>query len=202
MNGHRIEQQLRFLNEVEKLKVVYRQNRTVDRSRFENSAEHSWHVALMALVFAEHANDSNIDLFKVIKLLLLHDLVEIYAGDTWIYDVDGSNTQEQREAKAAQQLFGLLPADQAKEFKSLWFEFETRASPEAKYAASIDMLQPLVNHLLSGAEHGDGQKPNVKVVLERKASIADGSLPLWTLAQQIIDQSTKNRLYVTESPST
>jgi putative hydrolase of HD superfamily len=198
MIHERIEQQLRFLNEVEKLKVVYRQNKAVDRSRFENSAEHSWHVALMALVFAEHADEPNINLFKVVKLLLVHDLVEVYAGDTWIYDAIGTETQEGREREAAQKLFGLLPPDQAEEFKSLWLEFENRISPEAKYAASVDMLQPLANHLLSGAPSDEGPKPGVVSVLQRKAEIADASSPLWALAQRLIEQSAVKGLYARE----
>lgn len=198
MSHQRIEQQLCFLNEVEKLKVVYRQNRVVDRSRFENSAEHSWHVALMALVFAEHSNDSNINLFRVVKLLLVHDLVQIYAGDTWVYDAVGARTQEDREREAAQQLFGLLPSDQAEEFKSMWTEFESQSSAEAKYAASVDMLQPLANHLLSGAAYDEGPKPGVKAVRKRKAAIADASLPLWALAQQLIEQSAEKGLYAPE----
>lgn len=198
MSHERIEQQLSFLNEVEKLKVVYRRNKAVDRSRFENSAEHSWHVALMALVFAEHANDSNINLFEVVKLLLVHDLVEIYAGDTWVYDAEGIETQEDREREAAQKLFSLLPWDQAEEFNSLWIEYENKSSPEAKYAASIDLLQPLANHLLSGSASDEGPKPGVKSVLKRKAEIADASSPLWALAQRLIEQSEEKGLYVPE----
>lgn len=198
MNNDRIERQLNFLNEVENLKVVYRRNRTKDRSRFENSAEHSWHVALLALVFAEHANETKLDLFKVVKLLLIHDLIEIYAGDTWLYDVAAVETQKEREQKAAQELFNLLPSDQAAEFKLLWFEFEERMSPEAKYAASIDLLQPLSNHLLSGVASDEGPKPSEASVFGRKAAIADGSSPLWELAKKLIEESTKNGLYLSE----
>jgi putative hydrolase of HD superfamily len=198
MSQERIEQQLRFLNEIEKLKMVYRQNKAIDRSRFENSAEHSWHVALMALVFAEHADNADINFFKVVKLLLIHDLVEIYAGDTWVYDTAGTETQESREREAAQKLFSLLPSDQAEEFKSLWFEFENKESPEAKYAASVDMLQPLANHLLSGAASDEGPKPGVTSVLKRKVEIAAASSSLWVLAQRLIEQSAAKGLYTHE----
>jgi putative hydrolase of HD superfamily len=195
MSNERIAQQLNFLNEIEKLKVVYRRNRTADRSRFENSAEHSWHVAMMALVFAEHSNDPGLDVLKVVKLLLVHDLVEIYAGDTWIYDAVGVETQESREDEAARRLFGLLPPDQAEEFHSLWGEFEERQSHEAKFAAGIDLLQPLANHLLSGSPSDEGPKIAVQSVVQKKSPIAGASSSLWVLAQQIIEQSAKRGLY-------
>jgi putative hydrolase of HD superfamily len=195
MNSERIGQQLKFLNEIEALKVVYRRNRTNDRSRLENSAEHSWHVALMALVFAEHANEPKLNILKVIKLLLIHDLVEIYAGDTWIYDAADTETQESRENEAARRLFNLLPCDQAKEYHALWTEFEEKQTPEAKYATSIDLLQPLANHLLSGAASDEGPKPEVKSVVQKKSAIADASSALWVLAQGLIEQSADKGLY-------
>lgn len=146
----RLQAQMKFLNELEKLKAVYRRNKVSDRSRCENSAEHSWHVAMMALVLAEHADTSELDLWRVVKMLLIHDVVEIYAGDTWAYDEGGATTQQQKESLAAETLFGLLPDDQAREFLSLRREFEERSTAEAAFAASIDAFQPLSNHLLSG----------------------------------------------------
>lgn len=195
MMDERLTQQLAFLNEIEKLKIVYRRNRTIDRARFENSAEHSWHVALMALVLAEHAHTPDLDLFKVVKMLLLHDLVEIYAGDTWLYDVAATNTQAAREQMSASTLYALLPATQANEFSALWQEFTARSTPEAKFAAAIDALQPLVNHLLTGSPDDDGSRPPVAAVLARKQPIGESAPALWELAKSIIDQSAQRGLY-------
>jgi putative hydrolase of HD superfamily len=191
----RLAQQIAFINEIEKLKLVYRRNRTIDQSRFENSAEHSWHLALMAMVLAEHANTPGLDIFTVVKMLLIHDLVEIYAGDTWLYDAAGALVQAEKEARAAQQLFALLPADQAAEFHQLWEAFVARATPEAAFAASLDALQPLLNYLLSGSPGEPGDMLAEQDVLRRKQGIAQGSQTLWELAQDVIAASTARGLY-------
>jgi putative hydrolases of HD superfamily len=191
----RLASQVAFINEIERLKVVYRRNRTIDRSRYESSAEHSWHVALMALLLSEYADNQALDLFKVTRMLLIHDLVEIYAGDTWLYDADCSEEQGEQEASAAARLFALLPDDQAAELHSLWQEFESRSSPEAAYAAAIDALQPLSNHLLAGDALADEACPSEAEVLARKHHIGESSEALWQLAQTLIDESTKKGLY-------
>jgi putative hydrolase of HD superfamily len=193
--GERLSSQLAFLDEIEKLKLVYRRNQTIDRSRFENSAEHSWHVALMALVLAEHAGSPALDVLKVVKLLLIHDLVEIYAGDTWIYDIQAAKDQAQREALSADQIFGMLPTDQAAEFRALWDEFAARDTPEARFAAAIDALQPLTNHLLSGMADPAEPAPTRDEVIERKRHIAASSPALWEVAQSIIAASARAGLY-------
>jgi len=189
----RLTQQLAFLNEIEKLKLIYRRNRTVDRTRFENSAEHSWHLAVMALLLAEHAN-TPLDLFKVVKMLLIHDLVEIYAGDTWLYDPEANASQAEREQDSAAKLFGLLPTDQAEAFTQLWLEFEARQTPEAQYAAALDALQPLANHLISG-DPNEEPRPQVEQVIARKRHIAQSAPALWEAAQQLIEQSKQAGLY-------
>ena len=191
----RLAQQIAFINEIEKLKLVYRHNQTVDQSRFENSAEHSWHLALMAMVLAEHASTPALDIFAVVKMLLIHDLVEIYAGDTWLYDTAGAPGQAEREAQAAQKLFALLPADQAAEFHQLWDAFNARATPEAAFAAALDALQPLLNYLLSGSPEGPDGLLAEQDVLRRKQGIALGSRTLWELAQDVIAASTARGLY-------
>ena len=188
-----LSKQLAFLHEIDRLKTIIRRSPILDRSRRENSAEHSWHLAMYAIVLAEHANEPvNVD--RVIKMLLIHDLVEIYAGDTWLYDTTASTDQRDKEAKAAQKLFGMLPADQAGEFSALWQEFEHRRSPEAAYAASIDALQPLANHLLSGEPDADA--PARQDVLNRKRHIDVSSHTLWQLAESIIEESTEKGLYL------
>ncbi|MBV9788018.1 MAG: HD domain-containing protein [Chloroflexi bacterium] len=198
--GDRLAQQLAFLNEIEKLKLVYRRNKTVDQSRYENSAEHSWHVALMALMLAEHTDTPSMDLFKVLKMLLIHDLVEIYAGDTWLYDAQAALVQAEHETLAAQRLFALLPADQAAEFHTLWQEFDARATPEAAFAAAIDGLQPLLNHLLSGDPADQAVLISRADVLRRKQHIETSSHALWNVAQTVIEESTQRGLYHAEPP--
>ena len=155
MSSIALKEQITFLREIEKLKAVYRANKTVD-GRFENSAEHSWHVALMALVLEEHAR-SSLDMLKVAKLLLIHDIVEIDAGDTWLYD-ENQDLKLDAETKAANRLFSLLPEKQKEEYINLWGEFENRSTEEAKFASVIDGIQPLLNHLITG-DPNDGVIP-------------------------------------------
>lgn len=191
----RLNQQLSFLNEIERLKTVYRRNLTADGERRENSAEHSWHVALFAIVLSEHANEARLDMLRVIKMLLIHDLVEVYAGDTWVYDTAAVAAQEDKEIASAERLFGMLPEDQRNAFLALWHEFEARRTPEAKFAASLDALQPLTNHLLSGKVEEAENTPRVAAVRERKRHMAEGSDELWRIAQQLIDLSAERGLY-------
>ncbi|MBX3013703.1 MAG: HD domain-containing protein [Caldilineaceae bacterium] len=193
--NERLTQQLAFLNEIEQLKIIYRRNQTVDRERFENSAEHSWHVALMALVLAEHAATPNLDLFKVVKMLLIHDLVEVYAGDTWLYDVEAATTQAEREEASAAKLYALLPATQSNEFTALWQEFTERQTPEAQFAAAIDALQPVANYLLTGRPTDPGPRPRLADVLARKQHIGESSPLLWEIAQSMIEECAQRGLY-------
>jgi putative hydrolase of HD superfamily len=144
-----LEQQITFLRELDKLKQVYRQSPLMDNSRKENSAEHSWHVALAALVLAPLADEA-IDVNRVIKMLLLHDIVEIDAGDTFAYDPVRRLDQEAREQVAADRLFGLLPAEQAAEFRALWDEFDARLSAEARFAHAVDRLLPVLHNYATG----------------------------------------------------
>jgi len=141
----RIEAQMAFLLAADGLKGVVRASSIADGSRRENSAEHSWHAALMALVLAEHATEK-VDMGQVIKLLLVHDLVEVYAGDTAIYDVAATKTQPEREEAAARKLFGVLPEDQGAQFSALWHEFEARETPESRFARAVDALAPTWLH--------------------------------------------------------
>jgi putative hydrolase of HD superfamily len=153
----RLADQLRFLIELDRLKQVLRRNRVDGGSRRENTAEHSWHLAMFALVLAEHAPEP-VDLKRVVAMLLVHDIVEIDAGDTYIYDEVGRATQEQREERAADRLFGLLPEDQRDMLRGLWDEFEAMATPESRFAKAMDRLQPLLLNSASAGvtwrEHG------------------------------------------------
>ena len=142
----RFGQQIEFILEVDKLKKVLRKTILMDRSRRENSAEHSWHIALTVLILSEYAKDSDVDLFRVMKILLIHDLIEIDAGDTYCYDDQGRKDQARREKKAADRIFNLLPADQATTLRELWDEFEERKTPESRFANALDRLQPFLHN--------------------------------------------------------
>ncbi|OPZ59826.1 MAG: 5'-nucleotidase [Deltaproteobacteria bacterium ADurb.Bin510] len=185
----RLERQLEFIREIDGLKHILRQTYLMDASRQENDAEHSWHIALMALVLAEHANEP-VDVLRVIAMLLIHDLVEIDAGDTFLYsDERARQAHRAAEERAADRIFGLLPAEQARRFRELWEEFEAKASPEACYAAALDRLQPLLHNFategLAWRNHGVRREQ----VVALNSAIAKGSQGLWDYAQRLIDEA-------------
>ena len=182
----RLRQQLNFIIEIDKLKQVLRQTPLMDRSRQETDAEHSWHIALMAVRLAEHAAEKDIDLLRVVKMLLLHDVVEIDAGDTFCYDSNAVTSQDEREALAADRIFGLLPADQAEEFRNLWEEFEARATPEAAYAAALDRLQPLLHNYQAGGGTWLNAGVTAEKMRARKAPIEQGSPVLFEFVQGLL----------------
>jgi putative hydrolase of HD superfamily len=185
-----------FINEIEKLKIIYRQNSVVDHSRQENSAEHSWHAALMAVLLAGFSNDKGLDLLKIVKMLLIHDIVEIDAGDTFLYDAGANESKAEAERLAAKRIFGLLPDPVGGELLGLWEEFESRTSPEAKFAASLDSLQPLMNHLNNKNLKYRDHEVRTAQVLEKKRHIAEGSTALWEYAQEVIRKSEEIGLYI------
>lgn len=184
----RLDQQIGFILELDTLKSVLRRSYLLNNTRRENSAEHSWHLSAMALVLAEHAN-ADIDQFRVLKMLLVHDIVEIDSGDTYIYDTAGNDTKAVREQEAAQRIFGLLPDDQKLELTRLWQELEARETPEAKFAAALDRLMPLLHNYhtegRSWREHGITKQQ----VLNLNRHIADGSQSLWEYAESLIDDA-------------
>ncbi|HGY9597139.1 TPA: HD domain-containing protein [Vibrio campbellii] len=187
----RLEKQLALLIELDQLKSVLRRTRvkSADR-RLENSGEHSWHVALMAVLMQEHAN-APIDIARVMKMLLIHDVVEIDAGDTFVYDVAASKEQEKKELKAAERLFGMLPSDQGDELFALWKEFEAAQSDDAKYAKALDRLIPMLLNY-----HNDGQSWKEHGVTREQAltinkRIEFGSVTLWDKAKELIEEATE-----------
>lgn len=184
----RLSQQIQFVIEIDKLKGILRQTLLTDCSRRENSAEHSWHIALMAVLLAEYAPQP-VDVLRVIKMLLVHDLVEIDAGDTFCYDVQHNQTKADREIQAADRLFGLLPPDQACELRSLWDEFEAQETVDAQFAASLDRLQPMLHNYET--EGGTWQQYGITRdrVLQRAAPIATGAPGLWEFVQQLIESA-------------
>lgn len=182
--------QLRFLMEADRLKTVIRGNRIADGSRHENVAEHSWHIALFALVLSRHAVEP-VDVLRVVSMLLIHDLVEIDCGDTPLFDAAGAETQAKREMLAANRLFGLLPGDQATEYRALWDEFEAARTADARFAKSIDRLQPIL--LNDAAGGGTWIDYAVDEARERALTsrIADGSPLLWSAAEVVIVEAVR-----------
>ncbi|TFG58121.1 MAG: HD domain-containing protein [Spirochaetales bacterium] len=189
MNPGRLEKQIRFLVEADKLKDIYRRSFLVNGSRKENDAEHSWHFALCALVLREYADEPDLDLLTVLKMALVHDLVEIYAGDTYIYDAAGRETQAAREREAADRLFPMLPREQAEEFRRLWMEFEEKRTKEARFAGAIDRLQPLLLNYFSGGESWREHGVNAEQVFEITSRISEGSMTLWEYARGLIREA-------------
>ncbi|WP_232375708.1 HD domain-containing protein [Mesorhizobium comanense] len=153
LGDRRLVEQLAFIFEVEKLKTVLRKTPLLDKSRVENDAEHTWELALMAMVLVEHSNEP-VDLLRVLKMLLIHDIVEIDAGDTFAFGSVGLSDQADREMRAAERIFALLPTDQALEFRALWDEFEAKASAESRFANAMDRLQPFLHNFFTEGAPG------------------------------------------------
>ncbi len=184
----KLAEQLRFIQEIDKIKGILRQTVILDGSRRENDAEHSWHLATMAMILEEHANEA-VNLTRVIKMVLIHDLVEIDAGDTFAYDEVGAVDKTERERKAADRIFALLPEDQATEIDALWTEFEARDTPESRYAAALDRFQPLMHNYLTEGIAWTKYGIRKAQVIARNQHIAEGSSALWEYAKVMIDES-------------
>lgn len=193
-----IETQIHFLRQVDQLKLVLRQSPLMDNSRRENSAEHSWHVALAALILAPQANVA-IDVCRVIKMLLIHDIVEIDAGDTFAYDAVRRLDQSAREAAAAQRLFGLLPSAQHDELRGLWEEFEARATAEAKFAHAVDRLIPVLQNYAVGGGSWRSHHVDRGRVVQRVGPIAEGSAALWGYVSALLDDAVRQG-FLEEAP--
>ncbi|MBT8490030.1 MAG: HD domain-containing protein [Deltaproteobacteria bacterium] len=191
MHLDRLKQQIRFIIEIDKLKRVVRQTILMDRSRRENDAEHSWHLAVMAMLLSEYAAENNVDLFRVIKMVLVHDLVEIDAGDTYCYDDEAIKDQIKREEKAADRIFCILPEDQSKEIRLLWDEFNDRETPEARFAAALDRLQPLLHNYNTDGIMWKKNNIKSKQVIARNSPIEDSAPTLWEYAARLIDDAVK-----------
>jgi putative hydrolase of HD superfamily len=186
----RLREQLLFIREIDKVKLILRQTVILDSSRQENDAEHSWHLATMAMILQEHAAEP-VDLVRVVKMVLIHDLVEIDAGDTFAYDEVGAKDKPERERKAADRIFYLLPDDQAAEVDQLWTEFEARETPESRFAAALDRFQPLFHNYLTEGRAWKKHGIQKAQVIERNRHIEEGSPELWEYAQEIIDESVE-----------
>lgn len=187
MQKNDLEKKLEFILEIDKSKEIIRQTYLADASRREGDAEHAWHLAIMAFLLADYANEE-VDVLKVMKMVLIHDLIEIDAGDTYAYDEEANKSKEEREKKAADRIFNILPGECAKEMRALWDEFEEQYTPESKFAHTLDNVQPLLLNDASGGrswrEHGVCKSQ----VLKRNERTPEGSVELWKHCQKIIEK--------------
>lgn len=194
MMSDRLARQIAFVIEIDKLKSVFRQTILIDGTRRENSAEHSWHIAVLAILLSEYARKGDIDVLRVIKMALIHDLVEIDAGDTYCYDETGVINQREREERAADRIFGILPSDQAEEFLELWREFERGKTPEAQFTAALDRVQPLINNYKTDGEMWREHGIKSDMVVRRNSVVNKGAPVLWEYTSQLIADAVKRGL--------
>ena len=190
MNTEDLLNQITFIKEIDKVKYIQRKTKLFNSDRCENDAEHSWHLALMAIVLAEHS-DEPIDVLKVVKMVLIHDIVEIDAGDVFIYDTVKSHDNTDEERLAANRIFGLLPKKQAEELIAIWEEFEAGKTNEAKFAKSIDRLEPLLQNISNNGGTWKEFGVSYDKVYEKKSVIKNGSKTLWDFAEGLINESVK-----------
>ncbi|MEN5433468.1 HD domain-containing protein [Sphingobacterium faecium] len=182
--------QIDFIKEIDKVKYIQRKTKLFNNNRNENDAEHSWHLAMMALILAEHANEP-IDVLKVVKMVLIHDIVEIDAGDTFIYDMQKNHVNTDQERLAANRIFGLLPQEQSKEFIAVWEEFEAGLTPEAKFARTMDRLEPLLQNTSNNGGTWKEFDVDYSKVFEKKKIINEGSTTIWKYAEELIKESVE-----------
>lgn len=187
MQLERLLKQMDFIKEIDKIKYIERRTKLFNSNRRENDAEHSWHLAMMAIVLAEHSNEP-VDILKVVKMVLIHDIVEIDSGDIFIYDTEMNHNNSEEDRKAAQRIFGMLPREQAEEFIALWEEFEANETAEAKFAKAVDRLEPLLQN--SSNNGGTWQEYGVKhsQVIDKKIIINEGSETLWDYTTDLLDR--------------
>ena len=183
----RLKQQIRFITEIDKGKNIFRQTYLAEGERKENDAEHSWHIALMAYLLQEHAEEP-VDVPRVMLMVLIHDLVEIDAGDTYAYDSEGAKTKREREVRAAERIFGLLPEDQGRYFRELWDEFEAYESADAKYAHLLDNFQPLLLNDASGGRSWSEHDVKKSQIYKRNEKVAETSETVWECMQEIVQK--------------
>lgn len=185
-----LQKQIAFIKEIDKIKYIQRRSKLFNSDRRENDAEHSWHLAMMAIVLAEHS-ENPIDLLKVLKMVLIHDIVEIDAGDTFVYDTTKNHLNTDEELIAAKRIFGLLPKEQAEELIAIWEEFEEGETDEAKFAKSMDRFEPLLQDATN--DGGTWMEYNVPYqnVYDMNKVIKNGSTTIWNYAKNLIDESVE-----------
>ena len=190
MKTDKLLQQINFIKEIDKIKYIERKTKLFNSDRNENDAEHSWHLAMMTIVLAEHS-DVPIDVLKVLKMVLIHDIVEIDAGDTFIYDTEKNHTNTDEERTAANRIFGMLPKEQADELISIWEEFENGETHEAKFARSMDRFEPLLQNASNNGGTWTEFGVSYDKVYEKKKDIKEGSSSLWSYAENLINESVE-----------
>ncbi len=186
--AERLQKQMDFILEIDKLKKITRQSYISDASRFENDTEHSWHLAMMCMILSEYANEE-VDMLRVMKMVLIHDIIEIDAGDTYAYDDAANATKRQREEKAADRIFNILPADQAAEMRELWEEFEESKTNEALFAHTLDNLQPLMLNDATNGKAWRAHEVHKSQILKRNEKTALGAEELWNYCEMLIDRN-------------
>ena len=189
MDTDRIKKQIAFVREIDGLKHVLRQSYLMNGSRRENDAEHTWHIAVMALLLQEHAAEPDLAIGKVVHMLLIHDVVEIDAGDTFAYDVQGHADKWERETAAAKRIFGLLPADQQTTWTDLWLEFEEGRTPEARYAAAMDRLHPVLHNFYTEGKAWRAHGVRVDAVRKRLAVVAEAAPALGPFVAGLLEEA-------------
>jgi putative hydrolases of HD superfamily len=190
MQADNLSQQINFIKEIDKLKYIQRKTKLFNSDRNENDAEHSWHLAMMTIVLAGHS-DAPIDILKVLKMVLIHDIVEIDAGDTFIYDTAKNHSNTDEERIAANRIFGMLPKEQADEFISVWEEFESGQTNEAKFARSMDRFQPLLQNVSNNGGTWREFGVDYTKVYGKKKVIKEGSGSIWNYAETLINESVE-----------
>lgn len=184
----RLEQQMNFILEVDKLKQITRQSYITGGSRNETDTDHSWHLAMMCALLSEHANEK-IDVLKTMVMVLIHDIVEIDAGDTYAYDAVGNESKREREVKAADRIFHILPEDQARYLRDLWEEFEALETPEARFANTLDKIQPIMLNDATGGRAWREHEVKESQIAGRNERTHEGSEALWAFAKGLIDKN-------------
>lgn len=190
MDLKNLQQQIDFIKEIDKVKYIQRKTKLFNSDRNENDAEHSWHLAVMAIILEEHSNEP-IDILKVVKMVLIHDIVEIDAGDTFIYDTQKNHTNTDEERLAAKRIFGLLPQKQAEGLIEIWEEFEAGLTHEAKFARAMDRLEPLLQNTSNSGGTWNEFDINYSKVYDKKKIIDEGSKTIWDFAEKLIDESVE-----------
>lgn len=194
MNFDKLRNQINFIHEIDKVKYILRKTKLFNSDRNENDAEHSWHLAIMAIILAEYANEP-VDVLKVVKMLLIHDVVKIDAGDVFLYDTVINHTNTDAETEAAKRIFGLLPPEQADDLITIWEEFEAGQTTEAKFARAMDRLEPLLQNISNNGGTWKEFSVSYERVLEKKGVIQHGSEELWAFAEKLINESAEKAFY-------
>lgn len=194
MQSERLFKQIEFIKEIDKVKYIKRKTRLINSDRNENDAEHSWHLAMMALILLEYSNEA-VDLLKVLKMVLIHDIVEIDAGDTFLFETTKNHLNSDEELVAAKRIFGMLPNDQASEMLGIWKEFELGETQEAKFAKAIDRFEPILQNISNNGGTWAEFKIEFEKVHQKLKGIANGSKTIWDYSENLLNEAKENGVF-------